>query len=171
MFQATQRRISEKIKSTLDSDALPFHEILDADMVESAIASKGVQFKDRIYTPSVTRCLFLSQGLDQDHSCRAAVMRLVLWMALNDRKPCSMGTAKPALLRTPLDGLAANEILLGDGYFGSFFMLEGLMRRELDGLFRMYQGRKFDFRRGRRLGVEDHLVTWVKPTRPNWINE
>ncbi len=34
MFQPTQRRISEKIKSTLDSDALPFHEILDADMVE-----------------------------------------------------------------------------------------------------------------------------------------
>jgi hypothetical protein len=38
MFQPTQRRISEKFKSTLDSDALPFHEILDADMVESAIA-------------------------------------------------------------------------------------------------------------------------------------
>ena len=31
MCQPTQRRISEKIKSTLDSDALPFHEILDAD--------------------------------------------------------------------------------------------------------------------------------------------
>jgi hypothetical protein len=26
MFQPTRRRISEKIKSTLDSDALPFHE-------------------------------------------------------------------------------------------------------------------------------------------------
>jgi len=92
MFQATQRRISEKIKSTLDSDALPFHEILDADMVESALNSEGVQFKDRIYTPFVTLCLFLSQVLDQDHSCRAAVMRLVLWMALNDRKPCSTET-------------------------------------------------------------------------------
>jgi hypothetical protein len=39
MFQLTQRRISEKIKSTLDADALPFHEILDADLVESALAS------------------------------------------------------------------------------------------------------------------------------------
>ena len=92
MFQATQRRISEKIKSTLDSDALPFHEILDTDMVKSAMTSEGVQFKDRIYTPFVTLCLFLSQVLDQDHSCRAAVMRLVLWMALNDRKPCSTET-------------------------------------------------------------------------------
>ena len=92
MFQPTQQRISEKIKSTLDSDALPFHEILDADMVESAMASEGVQFKDRIYTPFVTLCMFLSQVLDQDHSCRPAVMRLILWMALNDRKSCSAET-------------------------------------------------------------------------------
>ncbi len=48
MFQATQRRISEKIKSTLDSDALPFHEILDADMVESALTSEGRSIQDRI---------------------------------------------------------------------------------------------------------------------------
>src|SRR5277367_4630098 len=75
MCQGTQRRIAEKIKSTLDSDALPFHEILDVEMVESALTSEGVQFKDRIYTPFVTLCLFLSQVLDQDHSCRAAVMR------------------------------------------------------------------------------------------------
>jgi len=104
MFQPTRRRISEKIKSTLDSDALPFHEILDADMVESAITSEGVQFKDRIYTPFVTLCLFLSQVLDQDHSCRAAVMRLVLWMALRDRKPCSTETTSycEARLRLPL---------------------------------------------------------------------
>jgi len=46
MFQATQRRISEKINSTLDANALPFHEILDADMVESAMTSEGVQFKE-----------------------------------------------------------------------------------------------------------------------------
>ena len=57
MFQPTQQRISEKIKSTLDSDALPFHETLDANMVESAMASESVQFKDRIYTPFVTLCI------------------------------------------------------------------------------------------------------------------
>src|SRR5260370_5251201 len=50
-------------------------------------------------------------------------------------------------------------------------MLDDLMRRELDGLFRMYQGSKFDFRRGRRLGVEDDLVTWTKPKRPDWMDE
>src|ERR1700678_3083339 len=104
MFQPTQRRISEKIKSTLDSDALPFHELLDADMVESAMTAEGVQFKECIYTPFVTLCLFLSQVLDQDHSCCAAVMRLILWMALNDRKRCSAETTSycEARRRLPL---------------------------------------------------------------------
>ena len=90
-------------------------------------------------------------------------------MALGPYK--GKGTGEPALLRALLDGLATDEIVLGDRYFGSFFMLESLMQRDVDGLFRMYQGRKFDFRRGRRLGVEDHLVTWTKPKRPDWMDE
>ena len=42
MSQATRRRISEKVKSLHDSDALPFHDILDADMVKAALAAEGV---------------------------------------------------------------------------------------------------------------------------------
>jgi hypothetical protein len=273
MCQSMQRRVAEKIKSTRDADALPFHEILDADMVNRAIEAEGVKFKDRIYTPFVTLCMFLTQVLDPDHSCRGAVLRLILWMALSGRKPCSSdttsycearqrlplgvivrlvretaekieagandawlwkgrrvslvdgstvsmpdtpsnqrafpqlpgqrpglgfplarivviialatgvvrdlalgpykgkGTGEPSLFRSLLDRLAAGEIVLGDRYFGSFFMLAELTRREVDGLFRMYQGRKFDFSRGRPLGVEDHLVTWVKPPRPDWMDE
>ena len=43
--------------------------------------------------------------------------------------------------------------------------------RGVDGLFRMHQRRKFDFRRGRRLGIEDHVVTWTRPARPDWMDE
>ena len=60
---------------------------------------------------------------------------------------------------------------LGDRCFASFFMLAELKRRDVDGLFRMHQRRKFDFRRGRRLGSEDHVVTWTKPKRPEWMDE
>jgi hypothetical protein len=52
-------------------------------------------------------------------------------MALGPYK--EKGTVEPALLCALLDGLAANEIVLGDRYFGSFFMLESLMRREVEG--------------------------------------
>jgi hypothetical protein len=89
MSQATQRRISEKVKSLRESDALPFHEILDPEMVKSALAGAGVTYTERIYTPFVTLCMFLWQVLDPDHSCSSAVARLIVWMVLNGRKPCS----------------------------------------------------------------------------------
>src|SRR5271157_754561 len=73
MPQATRRWISEKVKSLNESNVLPFHDILDAEMVNAALASAGVTFKERIYTPFVTLCMFLSQVLDPDHWCRAAV--------------------------------------------------------------------------------------------------
>ena len=80
-------------------------------------------------------------------------------------------TGETALFRALWDGLACGEVVLGDRCFGSFFGIAGLAGRGIDGLFRMHQCRKFDFRRGRRLGVEDHVVTWTKPARPGWMDE
>jgi hypothetical protein len=31
--------------------------------------------------------------------------------------------------------------------------------------------RKTDFRKGKRLGSCDHLVTWQRPLRPAWMDE
>jgi hypothetical protein len=35
----------------------------------------------------------------------------------------------------------------------------------------MHQRRKFDFRRGGRIGLEDHVAVWTKPARPEWMDE
>src|SRR3954447_11244539 len=80
-------------------------------------------------------------------------------------------TGETALFRALWDGLAAGAIVLGDRDFSSFFGIAGLSRRGVDSLFRMHQRRKFDFRRGRRLGIEDHVVAWAKPARPDWMDE
>jgi putative transposase len=80
-------------------------------------------------------------------------------------------TGETALVRTLLDGLEPGEIVLGDRYFASYFMIAALIQRGVDCLFRMHQRRKFDFHRGRRLGSEDHVVTWTKPERPEWMDE
>lgn len=80
-------------------------------------------------------------------------------------------TGETALVRALLDGLEPGEIMLGDRYFASYFMIAALRERGVDCLFRMHQRRKFDFHRGRRLGSEDHVVTWTKPARPEWMNE
>ena len=72
------------------SNALPFSEILDAEMVNSA--GRGWRHvQGCISTPFVTLWMFLSQVLDLDHSCRAAVARLIVWLAVNHRKPCVGG--------------------------------------------------------------------------------
>src|SRR4051794_9243260 len=242
-------------------------------MVEAALAAEGVAFHERIYTPLVTTCLFLSQVLDPDHSCRAAVARLIVGLAIHGRTPCApetgsscdarqrlplgavirlvrqtarevegrapeawtrkgrrvtlvdgttasmpdaeenqkdfpqmktqpaglgfplvrmvaiialatgvvrdlaMGpyegkeTGETALFRALWDRLEAGEVALGDRSFASFFGIAGRSRRNVDSLFRMHQRRKFDFRRGRRLGIEDHVVTWTRPARPEWMDE
>src|SRR3712207_230728 len=61
-------------------------------MVKAALDEEGVRFSERIYTPLVTLGLFLSQVLDPDHSCRAAVARLIVWLAVNGRKTCAPDT-------------------------------------------------------------------------------
>lgn len=273
MPQATRRWISEKVKSLRESNVLPFHDILDAQMVASALAEEGVRFNACISTPLVTLGVFLSQVLDPDHSCRAAVARLIVWLAINRRKPCApetnsycearqrlplgvvvrlvrqtareiegrapeawlwkgrrvalvdgttasmpdseenqkafpqskaqgigLGfplvrmvaiislatgvvrdlahgpyqgkeTGETALFRTLWKGLEPGEVVLGDRCFASFFGIAGLSQRGVDVLFRMHQRRKFDFRRGCRLAIEDHVVVWTKPARPKWMDE
>ena len=79
-------------------------------------------------------------------------------------------TGETALLRHLLDRLKGGEVLLGDRYFASYFGIASLVGRGVDGLFRMHQLRQYDFRRGKRLGISDHIVCWTKPSRPSWMD-
>ena len=80
-------------------------------------------------------------------------------------------TGETALFRKLWDRLRIGDIILGDRCFSSFFSIAPLLGRGIDGVFRMHQRRKVDFRRGRRLGVLDHVVTWDKPARPSWLDQ
>jgi hypothetical protein len=242
-------------------------------MVKEAFKAENVRYNSCVFSPLITLSVFLSQVLDPDHSCRAAVARLIVWLAVNHCKPCSpdttsycearqrlplgvvkrlvRGTAseiegdvaaewlwkdrrvtivdgttvsmpdtdanqsefpqsgsqakglgfpiarlvalislttgmvrdlatgpyqgketgETALFRLLWDSLEPGEIVLGDRFFASFFGIAGLKRLEVDGVFRMHQCRKTDFRRGRCLGVQDHVVSWPKPARPDWMDE
>ena len=62
-------------------------------------------------------------------------------------------------------------MLLGDGLFCTYCEVAQLLQRGVDVVFRQHPHRKTDFRRGRRLGKEDHLVTWKKPShRPEGLS-
>jgi hypothetical protein len=61
----------------LQDGDLPFAGVLSEDLVTRTLTAVGVVWKDRIYSPLVTLWVFLSQVLSADHSCRAAVARLI----------------------------------------------------------------------------------------------
>jgi hypothetical protein len=80
-------------------------------------------------------------------------------------------TGETALFRSLWDRFSRGDIVVGDRYFASYFGIAPLRERGVDGLYRMHQRRKYDFRRGHRLGVEDHVVRWTKPARPEWMDK
>jgi hypothetical protein len=80
-------------------------------------------------------------------------------------------TGETSLLRSMMGRIKAGSILVGDRSFASYFGIAQLLQGQVDGVFRMHQRRKLDFRRGRCLGISDHVVRWRKPQRPEWMDE
>jgi len=89
--------------------------------------------------------------------------------------PCrGKGGDEQHLLRSVLESLASGDVLLGDAYFASYFLLCALRERGVDGVFEQQGARRrsTDFRRGSRLGERDHLITLTKPTlKPRWMSQ
>jgi hypothetical protein len=80
-------------------------------------------------------------------------------------------TGETALFHGLLGNLGPGDILLADRYFGSYWELAQVRQRGADLVCRLHQRRGVDFRRGRRLGTDDHVVAWDKPRRPDWMDE
>jgi hypothetical protein len=82
------------------------------------------------------------------------------------------GGDEQTLLREMLDHLSEDDILLGDAFYPTYFLLCELVRGGVDGVFEQYGARKrsTDFTLGKQLGARDHLVTWTRPQRPDWMS-
>src|SRR5262249_8035370 len=222
---------------------------------------------DRIFSPLVTLWVFLGQVLSADHSCRAAVARLIAHRLARGRRPCSAATGaycqarkrlperffsavacsvgraldgqakgswlwkgrrvylfdgttvtlpdtranqaaypqvynqKPglgfpiarlgavtslacgavvglgfcryagkgqgevSLLRRLWDVLEPGDVLLADRLSANWATIQMLQARGVELVSRLNKAhRKADFRRGRRLGPEGHVVRWPRPT-------
>ena len=82
------------------------------------------------------------------------------------------GGDEKALLRSLLDTLDGGDILLGDAYYATYFLLCELRNRGVDAVFEQQGSRRrsTDFRRGQRVGQRDHLITLAKPkSKPGWM--
>lgn len=78
-------------------------------------------------------------------------------------------TGENSLFRAIHNRFERNDIVVGDRYFSGWFDTMLLQERWIDVVVRKHQARATDFRRGHRLGRNDHLVFWKKPSRPDWM--
>jgi len=82
------------------------------------------------------------------------------------------GGDEQSLLRSMLDTLERHDLLLGDAFYATYFLLCQLQVRGIDAVFEQHGSRRrtIDFRLGRRLGVRDHLIVLSKPiVKPSWM--
>jgi hypothetical protein len=251
----------------LQDGNLPFTDVLSERVVAQALAAIDVVWLDRIYSPLVTLWVFLGQVLSADHSCRAAVARLIAHRLSRGERACSAmtgaycqarkrlpeqffsavaclvgraldakaevqwlwkgrrvymfdgttvsmpdtpenqaaypqvynqqvgigfliarigvitslacgtvvnlgfcryagkGQGEVSLLRRLWDVLHRGDVLLADRLMANWTGIVLLQERGLDLVSRLNKAhRKADFRRGIRLGKDDHIVQWRKPS-------
>ena len=73
-----------------------------------------------------------------------------------------------------LDTLACGDVLVGDAFYATYFLLCTLCGRAVDAVFEQHGSRRrmTGFRRGRRLGERDHLIVFQKPVlKPGWMTQ
>ncbi len=256
----------------LQDGDLPFTNVLTERVVAQALTAINVRWLDRIYSPLVTLWVFLGQVLSADHSCRAAVARLIAHRLSQGQRPCSAetgaycqarkrlpeeffsdvarrtgraleadvdarwlwksrrvyvydgssvsmpdtpenqrdypqpdtqkrglgfplariaavfslacgavldlgicryagkGQSELGMLRTLWNMFRPGDVLLADRLMCTWTEMVMLKQRGVDCVCRLTSHRTADFRRGERLGKNDHIVKWLKPTKPRSID-
>jgi hypothetical protein len=270
MCHSSQERLRQHVqflrRQFLQDGDLPFTNVLTEEVIAQALTAV-TGWLDRVFSPLVTLWVFLGQVLGADHSCRAAVARLIAHRLAQGQHPCSAetgaycqarkrlpesffadvacqtgraleadvdsrwlwkgrhvylfdgttvtmpdtrenqkaypqvynqqpglgfpiarlgafislacgavvnlgicqyagkGQGEVSLLRTLWDTLRPGDIVLTDALLGNWTNLVMLQERGLEFVGRLNKAhRKADFRRGQRLGPQDHVVQWRKPT-------
>jgi len=81
------------------------------------------------------------------------------------------GTGETAMLRGLADTFEKGDLLLADRYFSGYWDLAFWVARGVSVVTRLPATRRADFRKGRRLGKDDHRIEWKKTPRPDWVDK
>lgn len=92
LHQQFRRQFQFLKRQFLQDNELPFSDVLSEQAVAKSLTDNAVDWMDRIYSPLVTLWVFLTQVLSADHSCRAAVARLIAHRISRRQLPCSAET-------------------------------------------------------------------------------
>jgi len=87
-----RRQLQFLQRQYLQCGELPLSNLLSESVIAQALTAIESQWNDRIYTPLITLWVFLGQVISADHSCRAAVARLVAHRVSQGVSACSSRT-------------------------------------------------------------------------------
>src|SRR3954447_19253848 len=89
--ESVREQVNFLRRQFLQDRDLPFTDVLTEEVIAKALAAV-TGWLDRIFSPLVTLWVFLGQVLSADHSCRAAVARLLAHRLARGQAPCSPRT-------------------------------------------------------------------------------
>lgn len=119
MRSSNHGRFGEQVRflqrQFLQDGDLPFSDVLSERIVSQALTAAGVVWNDSIYQPLVTLWVFLGQVLSADHSCRAAVARLIAHRCSREQSACSAETGAYCLARKRLPEKFFSEVACQTG--------------------------------------------------------
>src|SRR4051795_2807486 len=111
--QSRQQQAATLPGAFLQADGLPLADVLTPDDVVTAFADAGADCHGSataIFTPLLTLWAFLGQALHSDHSCRAAVLRVIVLCAALSRPAPASDTAAYCRARARLPSAALRRL-------------------------------------------------------------
>ncbi|MEO0804012.1 MAG: hypothetical protein AAFY57_17300 [Cyanobacteria bacterium J06642_2] len=85
--------------------------------------------------------------------------------AVLDAMLATFVTSELTLARELYQQLQPEDVVLADSAFGTYADLALVLAAGADGVFRKHHARHTDFRRGKKLGIGEHIVTWLRPAQ------
>ncbi len=75
------------------------------------------------------------------------------------------GSGETSLFGRIMNEIAQHDLLLADRYYCTWAIIALMMQQGSHILVQNHAQRKPDFRRGKKLGIKDHLIEWKKSKR------
>lgn len=108
------------------------------------------------------------QHSNQKVGCGFPLAKLVVWFcgttgAVLEVAMDAFSTSEWKLARQLYATLQPDDVVVADSAYGTYVDLALVRSALADAVFRKHHARQCDFRRGKKLGIGDHLVRWQRP--------
>jgi hypothetical protein len=108
------------------------------------------------------------QHSNQKAGCGFPLAKLVVWFcgttgAVLEVAIAAFNTSEWKLSRQLYATLQPEDVVVADSAYGTYTDLALVRFAKADAVFRKHHARQCDFRRGKKLGIGDHIVRWQRP--------